>query len=200
MAGANAEPSMEDILSSIKRIIAEDSEAALSSPRVKRAVGLTPMVPSEAVEDQSSRIDDEDEPDVLELTDEVDDRPVPAPESATFRPAPALQPAAQRTSAPDLQPESEPVAAVRSTQPEPAAADGAKKPVLASTQTVQSSKASLAALSALVIKPEITGTDTLEGMVREMIRPMLAEWINSRLPDIVDRMVAEEIARITARG
>ena len=37
------EPSMEDILSSIKRIIAEDSEATLSGPRVKRSVGLSPL-------------------------------------------------------------------------------------------------------------------------------------------------------------
>lgn len=184
MAGANAEPSMEDILSSIKRIIAEDSEAALSSPRVKRSVGLTPMTPPE--DPQPAQIDDEDEPDVLELTSELEAAPEPV---AEFRPNPAFQGAPELQSAPETPSESEPVA----TAPE-------KKPVLATTQTVQSSKASLAALSALVIKPEITGTDTLEGMVREMIRPMLAEWINNRLPDIVDRMVAEEIARITARG
>lgn len=178
MAGASTEPSMEDILSSIKRIIAEDSEAALSSPRVKRSVGLTPMSPAEPPQD-------EDEPDVLELTDAVEEAPEPEPEAAAaaFKPLPLVKP------------EGDPVATANPAQAEPP-----KKPVLASSQTVQSSKASLAALSALVIKPEITGTDTLEGMVREMIRPMLAEWINERLPDIVDRMVAEEIARITARG
>lgn len=177
MAGANAEPSMEDILSSIKRIIAEDSEAALTSPKVKRSVGLTPMSPAEPAQD-------EDEPDVLELTDAVEEAPADQPEpAAAFKPVPLVKP------------EGDPVAAA---QPSPA--EPAKKPVLATSQTIQSSKASLAALSALVIKPEITGTDTLEGMVREMIRPMLAEWINERLPDIVDRMVAEEIARITARG
>jgi cell pole-organizing protein PopZ len=183
MAGANAEPSMEDILSSIKRIIAEDSEAALSSPRVKRSAGLTPMTPAD---EEPTQIDDDEEPDVLELTDAVDEAPEvvaePAPEAA-FKPVPLVKP------------EGESVATAK-----PASAEPPKKPVLASSQTIQSSKASLAALSALVIKPEITGTDTLEGMVREMIRPMLAEWIDGRLPDIVDRMVAEEIARITSRG
>ncbi len=181
MAGANAEPSMEDILSSIKRIIAEDSEAALSSPKIKRSVGLTPMAPQEAA---LEAVDDQDEPDVLELTDAVEDEPVDAPDpAAAFKPVPLVKPEGET---------------VATAQPSPA--EPAKKPVLASSSTIQSSKASLAALSALVIKPEITGTDTLEGMVREMIRPMLAEWINERLPDIVDRMVAEEIARITARG
>ena len=181
MAGANAEPSMEDILSSIKRIIAEDSEAALSSPRVKRSVGLTPMTPAEGAPDS---VEDQEEPDVLELTDAVEEEP-----SAEVEPQAAFKPI------PLVKPEGDPVA---TAQPSPA--ESPKKPVLASSSTIQSSKASLAALSALVIKPEITGTDTLEGMVREMIRPMLAEWINERLPDIVDRMVAEEISRITARG
>ncbi|MES2290502.1 MAG: DUF2497 domain-containing protein [Pseudomonadota bacterium] len=181
MAGANAEPSMEDILSSIKRIIAEDSEAALSTPRVRRSVGLTPMTPAD---EQPEQVDGEEEPDVLELTDAVEELPADEPDpAAAFRPVPLVKP------------EGDPVATAKPTEAEPP-----KKPVLATSQTIQSSKASLAALSALVIKPEITGTDTLEGMVREMIRPMLAEWINERLPDIVDRMVAEEISRITARG
>lgn len=180
MAGSNAEPSMEDILSSIKRIIAEDSEAALSTPRVKRSVGLTPMSPEEF----APEADDQEEPDVLELTDAVEEAPADEPDpAAAFKPVQLVKP------------EGDPVATAKPTEAEPP-----KKPVLATSQTIQSSKASLAALSALVVKPEITGTDTLEGMVREMIRPMLAEWINERLPDIVDRMVAEEIARITARG
>jgi uncharacterized protein len=50
------------------------------------------------------------------------------------------------------------------------------------------------------VKPEVTGSDTLEGMVREMVRPMIAEWLEAKLPDIVERMVAREISRITDRG
>ncbi|MEP6784475.1 MAG: DUF2497 domain-containing protein [Sphingomonadales bacterium] len=186
MAGANAEPSMEDILSSIKRIIAEDSEAALSSPRVKRSVGLTPMTPAnEQAVEEPAYIDDEDEPDVLELTDELEEAPTHAPEPETaFKPVPVAKP------------EGEPVATAKPAQPE----TPAKKPVLAASKTIEASRVSLATLSALVVKPEITGTDTLEGMVREMLKPMLAEWLDSRLPDIVDRLVAQEIARITARG
>ncbi len=159
MADGHAEPSMEDILSSIKRIISEDSDATLSNPRVKRAVGLSPM----------ARLEAADTPDesVLELTDPVAVEPPPV----AARPAPREAPPA----------------------PVPA-------PTLVSTTTAEASRSSLAALSALIVKPEITGGDTLEGLVREMLRPMLAEWLDAKLPEIVERQVAQEIARISARG
>ena len=74
------------------------------------------------------------------------------------------------------------------------------KPSLVSTAAAEASRSSLAALSALVVKPEVVGSDTLEGLVREMLKPMLAEWLDQRLPDVVERLVAQEIQRITARG
>lgn len=74
------------------------------------------------------------------------------------------------------------------------------KPPLVSDATLNASRTSIAALSALVVKPEVTGGDTLEGLVREMLKPMLADWLDQRLPDVVERLVAQEISRITARG
>lgn len=150
------EPSMEEILSSIKRIIAEDSEAALSPPRTgKRAVAATPAPVADPVPDPAPQ----DEPEVLELTETVEAEPVPA----------------------------------KTAEPE-------AKPTMVSEKTAEASRTQLAALSALVVKPEVTGSDTLEGMVREMVRPMIAEWLEAKLPDIVERMVAREISRITDRG
>lgn len=152
-AGGNGEPSMEEILSSIKRIIADDTEATLSTPRAKRSVA-----PPAA------------EPEVLELTDAVAAPPEPQPEPAPPPPAAAAEP------------------------------DPAAKPALVSPAAVDASRSSLAALSALVVKPEVTGGDTLEGLVREMLRPMLADWLDQRLPEVVERLVAQEIRRITDRG
>jgi uncharacterized protein len=74
------------------------------------------------------------------------------------------------------------------------------KPALVSDKTAEASRSSLAALSSLIVKPEVTGADTLEGLVREMLKPMVAEWLEARLPDVVERMVAQEIRRITDRG
>ena len=161
MAGAivgdvSNEPSMEEILSSIKRIIAEDSEASLSPPRSRRAAVVQPV--ADPLPEPSS---DDDEPEVLELTETV------APEAA-----------AEEIVVPVIE----------------------AKPTLVSDKTAEASRSSLAALSALVVKPDVTGSDTLEGMVREMLKPMLAEWLESRLPDVVERMVAQEIRRITDRG
>ena len=65
---------MEDILSSIKRIIAEDSDAALSGPRIKRSVGLSPLTRAERVDEGF------DEEEILELTDPVAVEPEPEPE------------------------------------------------------------------------------------------------------------------------
>ncbi len=152
MGDVSNEPSMEEILSSIKRIIAEDSEASLSPPRTRRAAVVQPV---------ADPLPEPDEPDVLELTEAC------APDAVKEE---AQMPVAEA------------------------------KPALVSDKTAEASRSSLAALSALIVKPDVTGSDTLEGMVRDMLKPMLAEWLESRLPDIVERMVAQEIRRITERG
>jgi uncharacterized protein len=155
MGDVSNEPSMEEILSSIKRIIAEDSEASLSPPRGRRATVVQPVA------DPLPESPSDAEPEILELTETV---------------------------APEVVEEEAPMAIAQA------------KPALVSDKAADASRSSLAALSALIVKPEVTGGDTLEGLVREMLKPMLAEWLESRLPDVVERMVAQEIRRITDRG
>jgi hypothetical protein len=41
------------------------------------------------------------------------------------------------------------------------------------------------------------GAVTLEEMVREELRPMLKEWLDHNLPQMVERLVQREIRRIT---
>jgi cell pole-organizing protein PopZ len=69
-----------------------------------------------------------------------------------------------------------------------------------SEETSVASRSALQALSSLVIRPEVAGSDTLEGLVSEMLRPMLKEWLDARLPEIVEALVAKEVARIAGRG
>jgi hypothetical protein len=38
---------------------------------------------------------------------------------------------------------------------------------------------------------------TLEDMTRELLRPMLKEWLDEHLPAVVERMVEKEIARVS---
>lgn len=145
MADTSAEPSMEDILSSIKRIIAEEGEGA--TPRARRGPIRAMPTPPSAEEDE-----------VLELSDPIE----PAqPDPVPARPAVAV-----------------------------------RRAILSDT-TAQATRGALDALSRLVVKPE-PGTDgTLEGLVREMLRPMLSDWLDSNLPAMVETLVAKEIARIT---
>jgi cell pole-organizing protein PopZ len=51
----------------------------------------------------------------------------------------------------------------------------------------------------MIVKPEVSGSETLEGLVREMLRPMLRDWLDANLPAMVETMVAREIERITSK-
>lgn len=152
----STETSMEDILSSIKRIIAEEGDGPVS--RVRKPV----RAPTPA-------FDEDDEDEVLELNDAVSD-PLP-PRAAPVSAAPA------------------PTAG---SQPEIDAA-------ILSARAAEASRGALEALSRMVVKPEAPGADSLEGLVREMLRPMLRDWLDAKLPAIVETMVAREIARISGR-
>ncbi len=63
---------------------------------------------------------------------------------------------------------------------------------------MRDSLAALAALSQPGARPQIvrSGETSLEGLVRDMLRPMLAKWLDDHLPAMVERMVSAEIARI----
>jgi cell pole-organizing protein PopZ len=41
---------------------------------------------------------------------------------------------------------------------------------------------------------------TLEDLVRDMLRPMLKAWLDANLPDMVERLVRAEIERVSRRG
>jgi len=85
----------------------------------------------------------------------------------------------------------------------PARDDDAQAPLTNPTTTsaMRDSLAALAMLSAPGAQPQIvrSGETSLEGMVRDMLRPMLADWLDQHLPAMVDRLVASEIARIARK-
>ena len=74
----------------------------------------------------------------------------------------------------------------------------AKEEALVSGKAAKASKAALAALSSVAIDPR-AGENTLEGLVREMLRPMLKEWLDANLPELVERVVSREVARVIGR-
>ena len=50
-------------------------------------------------------------------------------------------------------------------------------------------------------RPRIVRSDetSVEGLVRELLKPALAEWLDKNLPAMVEKMVAAEIARIVGK-
>jgi uncharacterized protein len=149
------EPSMEDILSSIKRIIAEEGEeAAQAVSRRGKSDAASKQAADPAVEE------------VLELTDELGaEEPMPAHKTAR---APQLDASDEDNS-------------------------------ILSVESEVAARHSLSALSSMLVTPKDGEDNTLDGLVRSMLKPMLKEWLDARLPALVEDMVAKEIARITAR-
>lgn len=169
MGDISAEPSMEEILSSIKRIIAEEGDVGQARPRrPQRPAATTPVATSPAPEPQP-QFEPEPVEEVLELSDPIQP-PAPAP--------------------PEIEP---PVRRAAESTPPPAAPEPAS---IVSRQTAAASRGSLDALTRVRTKPE-AGEVTLEALVREMLRPMLSEWLDANLPNLVETMVAREIERIT---
>ncbi|GAB4572875.1 MAG: pole-organizing protein PopZ [Rhodothalassiaceae bacterium] len=160
------EPTMEEILASIRRIISEDApEEESASP--------APDVEDEAVDPPEPEPEPEPEPDLEEDVLELADFAEPEPE-----------------------PESEPELAADHDS-DPRSEDDEDR--LVSEPTERRASASFAELSAMLVGGYEGAGNTLEGLVREMLKPMLRAWLDENLPRIVEDMVEREVARIAAR-
>lgn len=165
--GHENEASVEEILESIKKVIARDNRAvALENRRrrdvvAERPVETTPMPAPEAARAHHVR----DEEEVLDLSDM---------EFAPEADAPAL----------------------------PLGNDD-ESPLIDDTvrSAMQDNLAALAMLAEPGARPQIvrSGETSLEGLTRELLRPMLAEWLEANLPAMVEQMVQAEIARIVGK-
>jgi cell pole-organizing protein PopZ len=158
MSNAQPEPSMEEILASIRRIISEDEEEAPAKP-VARSEPIRPPEP-------------------------------PA------RPAPAIrppQPAVAREE-PDQKFATEDVEMIRKnvaesmddedSMIEAATAAAASRAFLSLSESVQISKGE---------------GRTLEDIVVEMLKPMIKDWLDTNLAQIVEEKVEEEVQRVARR-
>ncbi len=181
MAEPRPEPSMEDILASIKRIIADEPGAPPSAPArpASAAPSADRRTPPSAPRPSSPdpvppwprRPDPVPPESILELTERAADAFRPGSGEAPARPVEPVAPPVQRAverlrqaEAEQLQPTSRPVP--RDLMPRTPA-------------------------------PRASGGDvTLDALVREMLQPMLADWIERNLPDIVERIVETEIRRL----
>jgi cell pole-organizing protein PopZ len=177
------EPSVEEILESIKKVIARDNRAEAEQLRRRRendGVLTARAIPVEAAPAATAFADDPAP--VLELT---------AAEMAPLDDELGLSA--------DMEDDEE----MMTDEEQPAAALPAEEPLLAETarSSVRESLTALAMLAEPGARPQIvrSGETSLEGLVRELLRPMLAEWLEKNLPATVDRLVAAEISRIVGK-
>ena len=171
------EPTMEEILASIRRIISEDDVPADEGAPAEAEPEPAPVEAAAPVFEPEPEEEDDG---VLELTERVET----LGDLDVYTPTVSEEPAAS----PHVVPEPEYV-------PEP-------PPVSANEGLVGAIAASAAAsafgqLSAAIQMP--ADGRTLEDVVRELLRPLLKQWLDSNLPQIVQATVDREVERI-ARG
>lgn len=158
MSNAQPEPSMEEILASIRRIISEDEE----EPPAKAAAAE----PARAVQ------------------------PQPRPAAIVRPPQPAPAP---------IEPEqkfaTEDVEMIRKNVAEAMADD--EEGIVEATTAAAASRAFMN-LSQSVQVSDGQGR-TLEDLVVEMLRPMIKDWLDANLAQIVEEKVEEEVQRVARR-
>lgn len=126
---------------------------------------------------------------------EIEDNTPAAPFEA-FEPEPVIEEIAPEpiyAAEPPAEPELEPAF---TEEPRPMAATS-----LTDDKTAAAAAGSLSKLfSKVEFGEEAGGNNTIEGLVREMLRPMLKEWLDENLPGIVDKHVEAEVKRIASRA
>lgn len=160
------EPTMEEILASIRRIISEDDAPA----------GVAATAP-------------EDEPDYAEVGDDGHGDPAEAFEG--FRqpepePEPELAP-----------PVAAPAPAAVAAPTPPSAPEPQRSETLVSPQTASAAASAFGHLSSAVSQPR--ENRSLEDLAREMLQPMLRQWLDQNLERIVQAAVRDEVERISRR-
>lgn len=223
---AQKEPTMEEILSSIRKIIADDdaptAEAADADVITEEELDVFDDIELEDSAEPEAPLESED--DVLaaisqsmeEVSEELEaEAPVEPPVEA-----------AEENDAFDFVVEEDNFEAfeeddfegvedfaeaeaeaedsfelVAEAAPEPVVEEeapmSAKPAPLTDTATVTAAAGALGKLlSNVEFGEEAGGTTTIEGLVREMMRPMLKEWLDENLPAIVEKHVEAEVQRI----
>jgi hypothetical protein len=221
---AHKEPTMEEILASIRKIISDDAAAPASAPQPEPEiandedddVSLEEVMFDEDIREESFEEESgaeeavELEMEAFEIEDFAEEEtPEAAPEPAqSFESLLSASRSAEYEPEPEPEPEPvpEPVAvAPVNPAPKPARAPvPVEKPMSASpayentTLTDESTaNAAAGALGKLISKMDLGADNTLEGLVRELLRPMIKEWLDANLASIVEEKVEAEVQRIS---
>jgi cell pole-organizing protein PopZ len=212
------EPSMEEILASIRRIIADDdaskpakapepaappkpsAAAAPSRPMPPATPAKSATSPPPAARPAAAPVVANSQDAIDAMLAELDGPPSAVPQPAATQPGTPAADVLDLTEAmADPTPSPGPAPTFRtidgtsdvvfSTKPEPPS-DRA----LISNETIAAVDSAFNSLAHTVIGQNAR---TLEDLVREMLRPMLKSWLDDNLPGMVERIVRAEIERVS---
>ncbi len=155
------EPSIEEILASIRQIISDDDGGEPEAAPEPPPPPSPPKRKPEPVREPEPEPEDED---VLELTERMDE---PEPERIQI----------------DMQDSDDDGESVFTDSAENAAFQGFAR---------------LASRAPLDRRG--TGDTTIEDIVRELMKPMLREWLDIHLPPLIEKVVQRELRKIAARA
>jgi uncharacterized protein len=187
------EPSMEEILASIRRIISEDDDEEAPAKAEAEPAPETDLKPDQEPEPEPEP-EAEPEEDVLELTeDDLEDASQDDIDSMFDSVDEPEEELVMEEEEPEPEPEVEIAAGgLDIDDVDPAKGDE----VIISDEVSQNIMGEFDALSALLTTGYQGSGNTLEDLVRELLRPILKNWLEENLPPLAERMVAKEIARL----
>jgi uncharacterized protein len=210
------EPSMEEILASIRRIIADDDKPAAKPepkpepPPVAKAPPPPPPKPAPAPPPAAGG-NKQDDIDAM-MAGLMDDEPEPPPPPPPPPPEPEpdvleLTEAMEAPASPSFRKIDGRQDVVfdemaEAMEPPPRAPPRAAPSAPDMVAPIMSSATAAAvdsAFGALAHTVLVQNAKTLEDLVKEMLRPMLQHWLDNNLPTMVERLVRQEIERV-ARG
>jgi cell pole-organizing protein PopZ len=208
---------MEEILASIRRIIADD-DPARSAPPPRPAEAASAPPPPPPAPPRMAPPEPAPPPAPAPLPEEEIDSMLAQLQATAARqaPAPAEEPDADILDLTEQMAAPEPAPAFRTIDAEPdvvfeeSAPEPPPEPVLAVEEprrmplepergliSSATSAAVDSAFNTLAQTVLVQNARTLEDLVREMLRPMLKTWLDDNLPGLVERLVRAEIERVS---
>jgi len=181
-AKTDQDPSIEEILESIRQIISDDAETP--------AAPETPAPPERKEDDFSADLDlsqevapEESSGKILDLTDKVEEEIDDTRVDMSYDPDPP----------PNIMLEDNPLK------------EDADDDSLLSEITADAAAAEMAKLLASNVaverdEPARVGRVTLEDIARDLMRPLIKTWLDQNLPRVIEKVVAKEIEKLARRA
>lgn len=186
------EPSMEEILASIRRIISEDGEEGEEQSPAAEAAETT-----DAAEEAPAAEPAAD--DVLELTNVVgEDGDVASLEESEVE----AEAQGEVDDGLELTDEVAPEPVYEAPEAEETPSEGEEGEGLLSEDKADATADAFAnLLGAMSVATPMGGEGrTLEDIVKALMRPLLKQWLDDNLPPLVERIIREEIERVVGRA